>query len=263
VACETARPGGTTVAAATTTTNTTIGETASSSIGIGGCSFEGTSDQTTSTTLTSTSTSAIGAGGFSFGGSSATAAATTPAFGNNGTEGFSFGGETNTNTNPTSSNSGGFSFGGQTTNTNLTSISSSGFSFGGGGTNTPSKEERTDKHKAIDEERQLTDTEKTASRVFDEFDSSTHSSGSIPISFFEEMSDALGEGFYGEEYETQVNVVDPTHTGIITRSAFLAWYTVLVEGGSNNNEDGSLDTADREERAEEEEKATNMRCLEQ
>jgi len=31
-----------------------------------------------------------------------------------------------------------------------------------------------------------------------DFDASIHS-GSIPISFFEEMSDALGEGFDGEE----------------------------------------------------------------
>mmetsp|Transcript_17565 Transcript_17565/g.17723 ORF Transcript_17565/g.17723 Transcript_17565/m.17723 type:complete len:90 (+) Transcript_17565:296-565(+) len=67
--------------------------------------------------------------------------------------------------------------------------------------------------------------------------------------------DALGEGFDGEEYDAQVTVVDPFHTGTISRSAFLAWYTLLrVEGSTKNDKDGddSLDTADREERAEEE-----------
>jgi len=61
--------------------------------------------------------------------------------------------------------------------------------------------------------------------------------GSILISFFEEMLDALGEGFYGEEYDAQVNLVDPFNTGKIIRSAFLAWYTILIEVSNNKNDE--------------------------
>jgi len=98
-----------------------------------------------------------------------------------------------------------------------------------------------------------------------DFDASIHS-GSIAISFFEEMSDALGEGFDGEEYDAQVNVVDPFQTRKIIRSAFLAWYTTLVEVAG---EKGEMVMPPHwiqpivKEHAEEEKKATNMRCFEQ
>ena len=44
-------------------------------------------------------------------------------------------------------------------------------------------------------------------------------------------------------------MVDPFQTGKIIRSAFLAWYTTLVEvaGDNDDGDASSLDTADREE----------------
>ena len=102
---------------------------------------------------------------------------------------------------------------------------------------------------STDNKNNWTDVEQKASRVFADFDASIHA-GLFPISFFEEMSDASGEGFYGEEYDAQVNVVDPFQTGRIIRSAFLAWYTTLVKvaGEKEDGDDASvsLDTADRE-----------------
>jgi len=121
-------------------------------------------------------------------------------------------------------------------------------------TGSPRKEDISSSTKAENlhrtDKEELTGIEKTASCVFDKFDPTN--SGFVPVSLFEEMSDALGEGFHGDEYDAQVNCVDPSKLGKITRSAFLAWYTSLVEG---SDEDASLDSVDKEERAEEEKNA--------
>jgi len=121
-------------------------------------------------------------------------------------------------------------------------------------TGSPRKEDISSSTKAENlhrtDKKELTGIEKTASCVFDKFDPTN--SGFVPVSLFEDMSDALGEGFHGDEYDAQVNMVDPSKLGKITRNAFLAWYTSLVEG---SNEDASLDSAEKEERTEEEENA--------
>jgi Ca2+-binding EF-hand superfamily protein len=114
-------------------------------------------------------------------------------------------------------------------------------------TESPRKEDGISSSAKVEE---LSRTEKAAALVFDQFDSA--SSGSVPVSTFEDMSEALGEGFHGDEYDAQVNLVDPSKSGEISRSAFLTWYKSLVEG---SDDDASLDSADQEERAEEEEKA--------
>ena len=87
---------------------------------------------------------------------------------------------------------------------------------------------------------------KKAVKVFDECD--TDKIGTVPSSSFESLLYDIGESFYGDEFEAQLAIVDPSRSGNITRTAFIDWYTDLAEGG----DDGSLDTADREERAEEE-----------
>ena len=86
-----------------------------------------------------------------------------------------------------------------------------------------------------------------AAKAFDATDS--NGSGKLQASSFEFLLYDIGESFYGDEFDAQLAIVDPAKSGIITRSAFVDWYTDLVEGVCD---DGSLDTAEREDRAEEE-----------
>jgi Ca2+-binding EF-hand superfamily protein len=226
VACETPRPGAE-VATASNTETIKVDPGSSSSIGVGGFSFGGTT----------ATVSAIGAGGFSFGGTTATDTKSSAI----GAGGFSFGEATGT------ISSSGFKFG-TTDKSNDDGLPvDSETSAPSGGSGTSNSGIIGDAH--VQQEVINSDNEKAA-RVFDEFDST--SSGSVPVSTFEDMSEALGEGFHGDEYDAQVNLVDPSKSGEITRSAFLTWYKSLVEG---SDDDASLDSADQEERAEEEEKA--------
>ena len=64
----------------------------------------------------------------------------------------------------------------------------------------------------------------------------------------------VGEGFYGDEKDEQLDILDPDSTGVITRKAFVSWYVNFVSAADGDDDD-SLDTADREERAEERQNA--------
>ena len=110
---------------------------------------------------------------------------------------------------------------------------------------------RNDPDAPTSEEKTLTKRVKTDA-VFEKID--TTGSGCVPVSSFEDMLEALGEGFYGEELDAQVTLVDPTNSGQITKESFLVWYKNLTE---ESNENVSLDTAEQEERAEEEDSARN------
>ncbi|GKY99450.1 hypothetical protein MPSEU_000899500 [Mayamaea pseudoterrestris] len=96
--------------------------------------------------------------------------------------------------------------------------------------------------------------EKAAS-VFDLFD--TEKVGSLPLSMLEIMVDELGEGFCGDEFDVQVNLIDQNGTGTLDRSSFISWYQQFAEGNEKNafNDDNSMESFERAERAEEAENA--------
>lgn len=97
----------------------------------------------------------------------------------------------------------------------------------------------------------LSQAEAAAVRLFDQFDGER--AGSIPVSHFEAMSEELGEGFYGDEYEAQIALIDPSSSGTMTKSAFIQWYKTLTDDAGDGND--SLDTEEREERDAEEKTA--------
>jgi Ca2+-binding EF-hand superfamily protein len=102
-----------------------------------------------------------------------------------------------------------------------------------------------------------TDEAKTAAAVFDSLDEGKE--GRVSASMFEALTDELGEGFHGDEFDKQLAIIDPEGTGFIARSSFAAWYSELVLGGSGSggadSDAGSLDTEEREEREEERQNA--------
>ena len=102
-----------------------------------------------------------------------------------------------------------------------------------------------------------TDEAKTAAAVFDSLDEGKE--GRVPASMFEALTDELGEGFHGDEFDKQLAIIDPEGLGFITRPSFVAWYSELVLGGPGNGgadfDAGSLDTEEREEREEERQNA--------
>ena len=87
---------------------------------------------------------------------------------------------------------------------------------------------------------------KRASKVFDTFDK--EKVGTLPISSLESLIDELGEGFSGDEFDEQVAILDPSNTGTVSKKAFVDWYVNLL---NDADDDGSMDTDEREERAEE------------
>jgi Ca2+-binding EF-hand superfamily protein/uncharacterized membrane protein YgcG len=240
-ACETMRPGFEDVAEKSKM-NSSSQVSSGSGIGAGGFSFGGGS---------------IGSGGFSFG----APAATTTGEGGATTEkaavapfggGLSFGvpatpmakdeakGEDSTAPAP-----GGFSFG-------TSSGAAAGFSFGAAVSSTLSAETP---HKKKQGPAPTSASTNSAARVFDEFD--TDKAGALPIFMFEDMTDELGEGFHGDEYDAQLASIDPSGSGEIRRASFIDWYTTLVEGGGQAGDgDDSLDSEEIAEREEEKEKAT-------
>jgi cyclophilin family peptidyl-prolyl cis-trans isomerase len=94
-----------------------------------------------------------------------------------------------------------------------------------------------------------------AASVFDRFDESKI--GSLPVDKFEDMTDDLGEGFHGAEYDRQFALVDPSCSGIMRRQIFIDWYIGLVKG-ERGESDTTFDTEERDERVEEELKARKM-----
>ena len=96
-------------------------------------------------------------------------------------------------------------------------------------------------------------TAKKAAAAFDCFDKQKQ--GKLPADKFEDLQDELGEGFYGEEMEKQVALIDVTKSGMLQRSAFIDWYVNLVEAGDDGEGSDSDDTGTREEKEEERKKA--------
>ena len=96
------------------------------------------------------------------------------------------------------------------------SMETGGFSFGGA----PVAEKVPEV--PVSDDKTLSDTEKKAASVFDGFD--TEKTKSLDVSEFEDLSEALGEGFHGDEYDAQVALVDPSKSGKITRDNFIQWY---------------------------------------
>eukprot|EP00957_Ditylum_brightwellii_P138098 10527717-Ditylum_brightwellii.AAC.1 len=97
---------------------------------------------------------------------------------------------------------------------------------------------------------------KHARNAFDEVD--TSKKGSLPTSEFENLVDAVGEGFHGDELDKQLSLVDPNNKGQIERTSFISWYVKLVKGDDNDgdgDDEGSLDSEELAEREEEKEKA--------
>ena len=181
-----------------------------------------------------------------------------------GTGGFSFGGST------TGTTSDGFAFGTDRSDENIVTeknnpLPSVGWTFGSASTNvtnitstlstTAYNMKALDSTKSTKPESQYETNAIIPTKpelVF--FEADVNNSGCVPVSSFEDMLEALGEGFYGEELDAQVTLVDPTNSGQITKESFLVWYKNLTE---ESNENVSLDTAEQEERAEEEDSARN------
>ena len=58
------------------------------------------------------------------------------------------------------------------------------------------------------------------------------------MSKFEELLEALGEGFHGEELDTQKSLADPGDSGTITRARFDTWYaSFLADDGAESDDD--------------------------
>jgi hypothetical protein len=90
---------------------------------------------------------------------------------------------------------------------------------------------------------------KAAFNFFGELDSAN--TGRLPSDCFESLLELLGEGFCGEELQTQLDQVDPERSGIITKSKFIDWYVKLVEGSSAKEDHSDQSFTDDLERAEE------------
>ena len=95
-----------------------------------------------------------------------------------------------------------------------------------------------------------------AAKGFDTIDAGKTSK--VPIDKLDDLLDEIGEGFHGEELNKQILLLDPEHTGFVSRSGFIKWYCGLVEGSDDDESGGSLDTEEREEREEERQKAIEV-----
>jgi len=71
------------------------------------------------------------------------------------------------------------------------------------------------------------------------------------------LLDEIGEGYHGDELDKQIVLLDPETTGLVRRDAFIRWYCQLVKGDVDKDEDdhGSLDTEEQQERDDEKAKA--------
>ena len=99
----------------------------------------------------------------------------------------------------------------------------------------------------------LIGTADTAPTAYDEI---AEGATSLPSSRFDDLLDVVGEGFYGDEKDEQLAIIDPSSTGTITKKAFVSWYVNFVTAtDADDDESASLDTADREEREEERQNA--------
>jgi Ca2+-binding protein (EF-Hand superfamily) len=100
---------------------------------------------------------------------------------------------------------------------------------------------------------QLTKEGQLAARAFDDFDDDKQ--GKIPIGKLESLLDEIGEGFHGDEFDKQLDLLDPSSSGFIDRKSFISWYCHL--GEVSDHDGSSLDSDERNEREEEKTKAMN------
>ena len=251
VACETPRPGHEATATSTGTSLAAGG----SAIGQGGFTFGAPT-----ATTTGASSSANSSSGFTFGGEGAAAAPVT---------GFSFGSSPAADSSKSSAPATGFTFGGTTVGAPKSAAASatpatSGFTFGAPASQPPkteamkspadvAKEGGTESGPTATLPGLGTSSAKKAGKVFDSFDK--EKKGVLSTSMFEDMQDELGEGFSGDELERQIQLVDSTGSGSISKASFMKWYVDLVE--NQDDDDESLDEDELAEREEEKTKATD------
>ena len=115
----------------------------------------------------------------------------------------------------------------------------------------PSVTQASSEPHVLDEESGNVPGAKAAAKVFDAID--TLKTGSLALDKFEEMIDTLGEGFSAGELETQVSMIDPNKTGIMSRATFIKWFVNLLADDSDGN-GSSLDSEEEAERDEEEQR---------
>ena len=60
------------------------------------------------------------------------------------------------------------------------------------------------------------------------------------MSRFEEVLEALGEGFYGDELEEQRRRADPDDTGKLTRARFSEWYDEFTAAEPEDDDDEEI-----------------------
>ena len=264
-ACETARPGYEAKAAEVSSGDGSA--TASSAaafaseIGTGGFSFGGGGSSSSTAAPAPASSSSIGAGGFSFGGNTTTSSAATPApaFGassavssSSSGGGFAFGAPATAAPAPPSGvGGGGFTFGVKPAVTSAASdkVNPDATAPSAAQQENPAAEKEDDEVYSDD----LIGTADTARTAYDEI---AEGATSLPSSRFDDLLDVVGEGFYGDEKDEQLAIIDPSSTGTITKKAFVSWYVNFVTAAdADDDESASLDTADREEREEERQNA--------
>lgn len=74
--------------------------------------------------------------------------------------------------------------------------------------------------------------------------------GVVTMDKFESLLENLGEGFYGDELNTQFKLVDPENTGKLTRNAFIEYYIKLATGDLDDADGDKDDQDDVEEERE-------------
>ena len=82
----------------------------------------------------------------------------------------------------------------------------------------------------------MSNASKKAFLTYSKFD--TDKTNTLPTNKFTDLIEELGEGFYGEELDEQIRIVDPEKTGYFTQDSFVNWYNQFV---TSKNEDEDMD----------------------
>ena len=69
----------------------------------------------------------------------------------------------------------------------------------------------------------------------------------IPVTKLSDILDELGEGFYGEELDKQIALMDPNQTGFLEKEAFVNWYVELSEKSGRSRDGNELELDSEEE----------------
>jgi hypothetical protein len=75
----------------------------------------------------------------------------------------------------------------------------------------------------------------------------------LPLEKFENMTDGLGEGFQGEDYNVQIKVINTPSSGKLLRASSVDCLTMLE--GDREDDGNLLDLEEQADHAEEEDKA--------